>query len=135
MDNRGIRLPKKIEIVFQDNKIEAILNDSVTAKKLLKILPIKSEVNLWGNEVYFEIPVEAELENGKELMEIGNIAFWPSGNAFCIFFGPTPAGDGSQPRAISPVTVIGKIISEDGTDKLKQLNPSDSIEVRSVNNR
>ena len=128
-------MPKKIEIVFQDNKIEAILNDSVTAKKLLKILPIKSEVNLWGNEVYFEIPVEAELENGKELMEIGNIAFWPSGNAFCIFFGPTPAGDGSQPRAISPVTVIGKIISEDGTDKLKQLNPSDSIEVRSVNNR
>jgi len=128
-------LPKKIEIVFQDNKIEAILNDSVTARKLLKILPIKSEVNLWGNEVYFEIPIEAELENGKELMEIGNIAFWPSGNVFCIFFGPTPVGDGSQPRAISPVTVIGKVTSENGIDKLKQLKSSDLMEVRAANNR
>jgi len=128
-------LPKKIEIVFKENKIEAVLNDTMTSKKLLKILPIKSEVNLWGNEVYFEIPIEAELENGRELMEIGNIAFWPSGNAFCIFFGPTPAGNGSQPRAISPVTVIGKIISEDGIEKLKKLTPSDSIEVRLANSR
>jgi len=128
-------LPKKIEIVFKENKIEAVLNDTMTSKKLLKILPIKSEVNLWGNEVYFEIPIEAELENGRELMEIGNIAFWPSGNAFCIFFGPTPAGNGSQPRAISPVTVIGKIISEDGIEKLKKLTPSDSLEVRLANSR
>jgi len=128
-------LPKKIEIVFKENKIEAVLNDTMTSKKLLKILPIKSEVNLWGNEVYFEIPIEAELENGRELMEIGNIAFWPSGNAFCIFLGPTPAGNGSQPRAISPVTVIGKIISEDGIEKLKKLTPSDSIEVRLANSR
>ncbi len=128
-------MPKKIEIVFKENKIEAVLNDTMTSKKLLKILPIKSEVNLWGNEVYFEIPIEAELENGRELMEIGNIAFWPSGNAFCIFFGPTPAGNGSQPRAISPVTVIGKIISEDGIEKLKKLTPSDSIEVRLANSR
>ncbi|HAX18320.1 MAG TPA: hypothetical protein DCY00_06975 [Actinobacteria bacterium] len=124
-----------MEIVFKENKIEAVLNDTMTSKKLLKILPIKSEVNLWGNEVYFEIPIEAELENGRELMEIGNIAFWPSGNAFCIFFGPTPAGNGSQPRAISPVTVIGKIISEDGIEKLKKLTPSDSIEVRLANSR
>ena len=128
-------MPKKIEIVFKENKIEAVLNDTMTSKKLLKILPIKSEVNLWGNEVYFEIPIEAELENGRELMEIGNIAFWPSGNAFCIFFGPTPAGDGNQPRAISPVTVIGKIISEDGIEKLKKLTPSDSLEVRLANSR
>ena len=128
-------MSKKIEIAFQENKIEAVLNDTVTSKKLLKMLPIKSEVNLWGNELYFEIPLKADLENGKELMEIGNIAFWPSGNAFCIFFGPTPAGDGSQPRAISPVTVIGKIISEDGIDKLKQLNPSDPIEIRAANSK
>jgi hypothetical protein len=123
-------LSKAIEIVFNDNIIEATLNDTKTAKKLLKILPVKSEINLWGNEIYFEIPMEADLENGKELMDIGNIAFWPSGNAFCIFFGPTPAGDGTQPRAISPVTVIGKITGENWIDKIKKIKSEDIIEIR-----
>jgi hypothetical protein len=135
LKNGGIKLPKKIEIVFGENKIDAVLNDTVTSKKLLKILPIQSEADLWGNEVYFEIPLDSELENGRELMEVGNIAFWPPGNDFCIFFGPTPAGDGSQPRAISPVTVIGKIISEDGIDKLKEIKPSDSLEIRLANSK
>ena len=123
-------MSKEIEIVFNDNIIEATLNDTKTAKKLLKILPVKSEINLWGNEIYFEIPMEADLENGKELMDIGNIAFWPSGNAFCIFFGPTPAGDGTQPRAISPVTVIGKITGENWIDKIKKIKSEDIIEIR-----
>jgi len=121
---------KAIEIVSNDIIIEAILNDTKTAKNLLKILPIKSEANLWGSEIYFEIPMDADLENGKELMEIGNIAFWPQGNAFCIFFGPTPAGDGTQPRAISPVTVIGKINGNNWMDKIKKIKSGDLIEVR-----
>ncbi|MCL5772546.1 MAG: cyclophilin-like fold protein [Actinobacteria bacterium] len=123
-------MSKAIEIVFNETVIEATLNDTKTAKKLLKILPVKSEINLWGNEIYFEIPMEADLENGKELMDIGNIAFWPSGNAFCIFFGPTPAGDGTQPRAISPVTVIGKITGENWIDKIKKIKSEDIIEIR-----
>jgi hypothetical protein len=121
---------KKIEIVFNGSIIEAMLNDLETSKKLIKILPIKSVVNLWGSEIYFEVPIEADLENGKELMEIGNIAFWPPGNSLCIFFGPTPVGDGTQPRAISPVTVIGKITSEDGIEKLKKVEAGDTVEVR-----
>ena len=123
-------MAKAIEIVSNDIIIEAILNDTKTAKNLLKILPIKSEANLWGSEIYFEIPMDADLENGKELMEIGNIAFWPQGNAFCIFFGPTPAGDGTQPRAISPVTVIGKINGNNWMDKIKKIKSGDLIEVR-----
>lgn len=122
-------MSKKVEIVFNNSIIEAILNDSETSKKLIKILPIKSVVNLWGNEIYFEVPIEADLENGKELMEIGNIAFWPPGNSLCIFFGPTPVGDGTQPRAISPVTVVGKVTSEDGIEKLKKVKAGDSVEV------
>jgi hypothetical protein len=121
---------RKIEIVFNGSIIEAMLNDLETSKKLIKILPIKSVVNLWGSEIYFEVPIEADLENGKELMEIGNIAFWPPGNSLCIFFGPTPVGDGTQPRAISPVTVIGKITSEDGIEKLKKVEAGDTVEVR-----
>jgi len=123
-------LSKTIEVVLNETVIEATLNDTKTAKKLLKILPVKSEINLWGNEIYFEIPMEADLENGKELMDIGNIAFWPSGNAFCIFFGPTPAGDGTQPRAISSVTVIGKITGENWIDKIKKIKSEDIIEIR-----
>jgi len=128
------KLGKIIEIAFNEIVIEATINDSKTAKKILKILPIKSEINLWGNEVYFKIPIEADLENGKELMDIGNIAFWPPGNAFCIFFGPTPAGDGTQPRAASSVTVIGKITGENGIDKIKKIRSTDTVEIR-VKNR
>ncbi len=130
MKNGRSGLYKKIELVFGEEKVEAFLNDSTTARKLLKILPLKSEVSIWGNELYFEIPLEADLENGKELMEPGNIAFWPSGNTFCVFYGPTPIGDGSQPRAISPVTVIGKVTDENGLEKLKKIKPSDLLEVR-----
>ncbi|MCL6087020.1 MAG: cyclophilin-like fold protein [Actinobacteria bacterium] len=123
-------MSKIIEIIFNENVIEATLNESKTAKKLLKILPVKSKINLWGNEVYFEIPMTADIENGKELMEVGNIAFWPPGNAFCIFFGPTPIGDGKKPRAASSVTVIGKITGENGIDKIRKIKPEDSIELR-----
>jgi len=120
-----------IEIAFNETIIDAKLNDSVTAQKILKALPIKSGINLWGNEVYFEIPVESDLENGKELMDIGNIAFWPPGNAFCIFFGPTPASNDSRPRAASAVTVIGKITGENAIEKIKKIKPSDIMEIRS----
>lgn len=70
-------MDKIIEIAFNKIVIEAILNDSITAQKVVKVLPMKSRINLWGEEVYFEIPVEANIENGKEIMDIGNISFWP----------------------------------------------------------
>lgn len=121
---------KIIEIAFNKIVIEAVLNDSITAQKILKALPIKSGINLWGSEVYFEIPVEAELENGKELMDIGNIAFWPPGNAFCIFFGPTPASIDTRPRAASAVNVIGKITGEKSIEKIKKIKSTDIMEIR-----
>ena len=121
---------KKIEISFNGIIIEAILNDTITAQKFLEILPISSEINLWGNEIYFEIPVEADIENGKVVMDIGNIAFWPPGNALCIFFGPTPASTDSRPRAASAVTVIGKITETSSISEIKKIKPTDCIEIR-----
>ena len=121
---------KKIEISFNGITIEAILNATITAQKILEILPIRSEINLWGNEIYFEIPVEADIENGQVIMDIGNIAFWPPGNALCIFFGPTPASKDSRPRATSAVTVIGKITEEISISKIKKIKPTDCIEIR-----
>jgi uncharacterized protein len=121
---------KIIEIVFNKVVINAELNSTLTAQKVLNILPIKSEINLWGSEVYFEINIESELENGRELMDIGDIAFWPPGNAFCIFFGSTPASSNSQPKAASAVTVIGKLTDKDSIEKIKKIKSTDIIEIR-----
>ena len=65
---------------------------------------------MWGEEIYFEIPVSAPQEPGaKQEVDVGTIAFWPAGNAFCIFFGPTPVSKTEKPRAYSPVNILGKI--------------------------
>jgi hypothetical protein len=90
----------------------AELNDSVTAGKIWDSLPIKGQVNLWGDEIYFTIPVNMELENGKELVEAGDLGYWPQGSAFCIFFGQTPMSRGNEIRPASAVNVFGKVIGD-----------------------
>jgi hypothetical protein len=76
-------------------------------------LPIEGSVNRWGEEVYFDIPVKAGLEEGARAdVEVGEIGYWPTGSAFCVFFGPTPASDGDRPRAASAVNIIGKVIDD-----------------------
>jgi hypothetical protein len=69
-------------------------------------------VNTWGQEIYFSIPVTVELENGKEVVNAGDIGYWPPGKAFCIFFGPTPASRGDEIRGASKVNVFGKVIGD-----------------------
>lgn len=84
-----------------------------TFKKVLNTLPIESTARRWGDEVYFTIPVSAEEENPKELVEKGTIAFWPPGSALCIFWGPTPASrKPGEIRPASPVNVIGRVIDD-----------------------
>lgn len=88
----------------------AELADSPTARLLWEALPIDGKANRWGDEIYFSIPVDADEEPGARAeVEVGTIAFWPPGNAFCLFWGPTPASRGTQPVAASPVNVLGKI--------------------------
>jgi uncharacterized protein len=90
--------------------VTAELNDSPTARLLWEALPIDGKANRWGDEIYFSIPVDADEEpDARAAVEVGEIAFWPPGNAFCIFWGPTPASRGSQPMAASPVNLLGKI--------------------------
>ena len=81
----------------------------ITVQALWNSLPIEARANTWGDEIYFSIPVEAEAENPKEVVELGDLGYWPPGNAFCIFFGPTPASRGDEIRPASPVNVIGRI--------------------------
>lgn len=103
-------MSKAIKITAGQIQVEAELNDSPTAKSIAEALPIKAKGSRWGGEIYFSIPVQAELEaDSREVLEAGELGYWPSGNAFCIFFGPTPASEGDEIRAASAVNVIGKV--------------------------
>lgn len=103
---------KKITITVNDIKMSAELNDSETAQKIWKALPIEGSVNTWGDEIYFSIPVNVGLENAKAVVSEGDLGYWPPGNAFCIFFGLTPASQGDEIKPASPVNIFGKIIGD-----------------------
>ena len=106
-------MEKKIRIITGELKVEAELNDSKTAQVIWDALPIESNNNLWGEEIYFSIPVKAGQEKGaREVVSAGELGYWPPGNAFCIFFGPTPASRGDEIRAASAVNIIGKVSSD-----------------------
>ena len=95
--------------------VHAELNDSSTARLVWEALPLEAAVNRWGDEIYFSIPVAAaQAPDARAEVELGEIGYWPAGHAFCIFFGPTPASDGPQPRAYSPVNILGRV-REDAT--------------------
>jgi hypothetical protein len=102
-----------IKITLKEQTITAALEDTPTAQKLWDALPIEGQANLWGEEIYFEIPLSAAQEpEARQEVPPGTIAFWPAGNAFCIFFGPTPVSRGDMPRAYSPVNMLGKITED-----------------------
>jgi len=104
---------KRIRILISDLKVEAELNESKTAQWVGETLPIESKTNLWGEEIYFTIPVKAGLEEGaREVVSAGELGYWPTGHAFCIFFGPTPVSRGDEIRAASAVNVIGKVLGD-----------------------
>jgi len=126
-------MPQKIEIIAEKVKVEAQLNDSSTAKKIISILPIEALAQRWGGEIYFEIPVTAELESGsREVLEAGELGFWPTGNAFCIFFGPTPVSQEDEIRAASAVNIIGKMNSD--WAKLWEVSSGSSIVIKTMDN-
>ena len=102
----------KIRITAGAIEAEAELNNTETAEAIWQALPIKGRVNLWGDEVYFSIPLSLQLEAGQEVVSVGDLGYWPDGNAFCIFFGPTPASQRDGIRPASPVTVFGRVIGD-----------------------
>ena len=91
---------------------EAQLNDTRTAQAIWGALPLKGHINLWGDEIYFSIPLSLQLEAGQDVVSIGDLGYWPARNAFCIFFGPTPVSSSGEIRAASQVAVFGKVIGD-----------------------
>ena len=97
--------------------IDLDLDDSVspnTVKSFLDNLPFTVGVNLWGEEIYTdESPIDVGEENAKSPVELFDVAYWPSGKAVCLFYGPTPIGNKNEIKPYSPVNVIGKISNAD----------------------
>lgn len=102
-------MSRRIRIRAVDIEQTARLFDTKTADLVWEALPITADGNTWGDEIYFRIPVQTGPEDPKETVDMGDLAYWPPGSAFCIFFGPTPASRGSEIRPASAVNVLGKI--------------------------
>lgn len=126
-------MENRIYFQFGPAKMDAVLNDSKTAKQMWELLPIESIVNLWGNEIYFETPgVSCEEEGGVDIKP-GDIGYWPVGRAMCIFFGPTPLSQGHEIVPAGPVKVIGKILGDLGP--LKQVEEREIVKVNKALNK
>jgi hypothetical protein len=109
---------EKISISVENLSLEAEMFETPTARKMIEALPLEGSVNVWGDEIYFNIGLRLELEpDAREDVAVGDLAYWPAGPAFCIFFGPTPVSTGDQPRAYSPVNIFGRVSGDTGQFK------------------
>ncbi len=103
---------RQIRIRAADVEALAELNETPTADAIWNALPLSAAGNTWGDEIYFSIPVKLEADDAQAVVSLGHLGYWPPGNAFCIFFGPTPVSHGDEIRPASPVNVFGKVLSD-----------------------
>tara|TARA_A100000164_G_scaffold324844_1_gene309548 strand:+ start:418 stop:786 length:369 start_codon:yes stop_codon:yes gene_type:complete len=120
----------QIKIEFKNVSIDAVLNNSKTANEIKKILPITNYVNTWGDEIYFSIDVDDGEINSKEVVDLGDLGYWPPGKAFCLFFGLTPASEGDDIMPASPVNIIGKILGD--LEILKTIKNGEEVSIKLV---
>lgn len=119
---------KKFQIRVNQYTFEAELYETPTANEIWENLPLTGNCNIWGEEIYFSIPLSLPQEDGAHtIVEPGELGFWPVGSAFCIFFGPTPVSTGPKPQAYSPVNIFGKIM--DDLSALKKVRQGEKIEI------
>jgi hypothetical protein len=118
----------KIRIESGDISLVAELNGSDTAVSVYNSLPLSGSANLWGEEIYFSIPLQLEqAPDAVQEVEIGDLGFWPVGSAFCIFFGQTPVSTSERPKAYSPVNIFGHILGD--ATELRKVGDGDEIRV------
>lgn len=96
-----------------------------TFKAIRNALPIRARVATWGDEIYFPVKIKGKKENQQQVVEKGDIGYWPVGDSLCIFFGPTPASVGNEIRPASPVNVVGKILGN--PEVFKKVKDDDEI--------
>jgi hypothetical protein len=119
---------ERIKIIIKDITLQAELFDTKTAKAVAEALPIETVPDEWGDEFYFEIPVEMPLDDtATTKVKVGDIGYWPPGNALAIFFGPTPISRGYDPVPASDVNLVGRIFGD--ATVLKQVKGAVKIKI------
>ena len=103
---------RAIRITAGTVSAQATLNESRTAGAIWGALPIEAKAQTWGDEIYFAIGVREAEDSARAVVELGDLGYWPPGQAFCIFFGPTPASHGDEIRPASPVNVVGRVVGD-----------------------
>lgn len=118
----------RIRITWPNGSLTARLEDTATARKLLAALPVESSANIWGEEVYFRIPVKVNLEpDARDVVDPGTVCFWVQGSSLALPFGPTPVSQGSECRLVARVNVLGAI--EGDARRLKTVRDGDAVKV------
>ena len=107
----------KVKIKLHESSITLELDDTYspnTVKEFVEKLPFTVDLNVWGDEIYSsKSPITQPEENAKSPVELNDVAYWPTGKAICLFYGPTPIGKPGEITPASPVNIIGKIVSPD----------------------
>ncbi len=121
----------RIRISWRTGEVIADLRETPTVTKVLAALPCKANANTWGDEVYFRLPVTAQLEpDAEQVVDPGSVCFWVDGSALALPFGPTPVSKGSECRLITKCNLLGKIAGDPG--KLKSVRDGDEIRVEAA---
>ena len=118
----------RIKISWSSGAVWAQLNDTPTSRKLVEVLPCESRASTWGDEVYFDVPVQAEPEeDARQVVDLGAVCYWVAGAALALLFGPTPVSVGDECRLVSEANVLGAI--EGDPRVLKAVRGGESIRV------
>lgn len=122
---------RNIRVTAGDVSVTAALNDSRTADLLWDALPLEASASTWGEEIYFRIAVQADEEDdASDVVDMGAVAYWPPGQALCLFFGRTPASRGDEIRAASAVNALGTIDGD--ATVLKQVRAGAHVAVERI---
>ena len=123
-------MPHAIRITAGAVTVDAELNDSRTAAAIAAALPIEARAQTWGDEIYFDIGQSLPGESPREVVAMGDLGYWLPGQAFCIFFGPTPMSRGSEIRPASPVNVVGRVVGDPRA--LTRVRPGARVRIEGV---
>ena len=124
-------MARYLTIRGEEADLKVDLGEGPTAEEIWERLPFEASASRWGDEIYFEIPVSVgPVDEARETVEVGDVGYWPQGEALCLFFGPTPASVDEKPKAASPVTVVGRI--SEGLDNVERIESGETLKVEGV---